>query len=374
MSPFIATLSQGRETVNSLGVGGCAASDDVSGSRSESVIRLSICIPTYNRAAFIGETLESILSQVSNVVEVVIVDGASTDNTEQVVSPFRDRFPNLVYHRGITNRGVDRDMATAVEIARGQFCWLMSSDDLLKPRAISQVLDEISTGDDIYLCDVTLCDYNMKPIRNTSLLSSCRETNRYDLADRAQLLRYFSLATSNNALFCYMSSIIFRRESWVNIGYENLFSGTGYAHVFMLLSFIKTRCLIKYIPIPLVLNRAGNDSFSNQGIAKRYLLDFDGYLLLANQLFNDDLQVRRSFLHVMTREHPWCRLIKLRSEIRSPERWGEICMKLLEFGYSRNQVALCGVLGQARFIVRLALYLNRKFPGSTFLRWLRRTA
>lgn len=367
--------------MNSLGGGDCVASDDtsqgmnqMSDSRSESVVRLSICIPTYNRAAFIGETLESILSQVSDVVEVVIVDGASTDDTSKVVLSFKDRFPNLVYHRGVTNMGVDRDMATAVELARGEFCWLMSSDDLVKSGAISKILDEISSDDDIYLCDATLCGYNMKPIRNTSFLSPRRETNQFNLADRAQLLQYLSLATSNNALFCYMSSIVFRRASWINIGYNNLFSGTGYAHVFMLFSFLKTRCLIKYIPFPLVLNRAGNDSFSSQGIEKRYLLDFDGYLLLANQLFNDDHHVRRVFLRVMTREHPWYRLVKLRSEIQSSERWGEICMKLLEFGYGRKQIALCSILGRARFIVRAVLYLNRKFPGSTFLRWLRRAA
>ena len=367
--------------MNSLVGGDYVASDEskqkmnqMSASQSENIIRLSICIPTYNRAAFIGETLRSILPQVSDDVEIVIVDGASTDNTEQVVASFRDLFPNFVYHRGVTNKGVDRDMATAVELARGGFCWLMSSDDLVKPGAISKMLDEILTGDDIYICDATLCDYNMKPIRNTSFLSIRQKTNQFNLSDRVQLLQYLSLATSNNALFCYMSTIVFRRESWISIGYNNLFSGTGYAHVFMLLSFIKTRCLIKYIPFQLILNRAGNDSFSSQGIEKRYLLDFDGYLLLANKLFNDDPQVRRSFLQVMTREHPWYRLIKLRSEIQSSERWDEICVKLLEFGYSRKQIAFCGFFGRARFIVSAALYLNSKFPGSTFIRWLRRAA
>jgi abequosyltransferase len=270
--------------------------------------------------------------------------------------------------------GVDRDMATAVELARGEFCWLMSSDDLVKSGAISKMLHEISSGDDIYLCDVTLCDYSMRPIRNKIFLSSSRDTNQFDLADRGQLLRYLKLATSNNALFCYMSSIVFRRASWINIGYNNRFSGTGYAHVFTLLSFIKTRCLIKYIPFPLVLNRSGNDGFSSQGIEKRYLLDFDGYLLLANQLFSDDHQVRRAFLQVMTREHPWYRLVKLRSEIRSPERWDEVCVKLLEFGYGRNQVLLFSMLGRARIIVRAAVYLNMRFSNSIFLRWLRERA
>ncbi len=49
---------------------------------------LSICIATYNRAEYIGETLESIIPQVTDEVEIVIVDGASTDNTSSVVKHY----------------------------------------------------------------------------------------------------------------------------------------------------------------------------------------------------------------------------------------------------------------------------------------------
>ena len=51
--------------------------------------KLSICIPTYNRAAYIGETLASIISQSNDDIEIVIVDGASTDNTADVVTSFK---------------------------------------------------------------------------------------------------------------------------------------------------------------------------------------------------------------------------------------------------------------------------------------------
>ena len=339
--------------------------------REEQSIKLSVCIPTYNRAAFIGETLESILPQVNESIEVVVVDGASTDNTAEVVASFQNRFANLLYHRGAQNMGVDRDMATAVELARGEYCWLMSSDDLIKPGAISRMLEEIQSGADIYLCDITLCNSDMQPIRGLKFLSDHRSTNQFDLMDREQFLTYLNLATSNNALFCYMCAMVFRRSSWVNVGFNERFSRTGYAHVFTLLSFMKTRCLVKYIPSALVLNRPGNDSFSSQGIEKRYMLDFDGYLLLANELFYDDPQVKRAFLRVMTREHPWYRLLKLRSVIQSTKRWEAISPKLLEFGYSRKVLAFCGFWGRFKIVVNTALYLNGKFAIGSFLRWVR---
>ena len=50
-------------------------------------VRLSICIPVYNFGPFVGQTLDSILGQsgMGEGVEVLVVDGASTDNTEEVV-------------------------------------------------------------------------------------------------------------------------------------------------------------------------------------------------------------------------------------------------------------------------------------------------
>lgn len=339
--------------------------------REDQPIKLSVCIPTYNRAAFIGETLESILSQANGSIEIVVVDGASTDGTPEVVASYQKRFSNLIYHRGAQNMGVDRDMATAVEVARGEYCWLMSSDDLVKPGAISRMLEEIRSGADIYLCDVTLCRPNMQPIRDTNFLSDRRSTNQFNLTDRELFLTYLNLATSNNALFCYMCAIVFRRASWVNVGFNDRFSRTGYAHVFTLLSFVKTRCLITYIPSALVLNRPGNDSFSSQGIEKRFMLDFDGYLLLANELFESDPQVKRAFLRVMTREHPWYRLVKLRSAIQSSKAWKDISTRLLAFGYSRRALAVCGFCGRFKAVVDTAVFLNRRFAATFVVRWLR---
>ncbi len=95
------------------------------------MIKLSICIPTYNFADFIGETLQSIADQLDDRVEVVVVDGASTDNTGDVVRTFTNTYPNIRYHLLEEKGGIDVDMARSVELARGEFCWLFSSDDVM---------------------------------------------------------------------------------------------------------------------------------------------------------------------------------------------------------------------------------------------------
>lgn len=93
-------------------------------------IRLSVCIPTYNFGAFIGATLDSIDGQATDEVEIV-VDGASKDNTAQVVQQVEQSFARLRYCRRDVKGGVDADLALALELARVDYCWLMSSDDVL---------------------------------------------------------------------------------------------------------------------------------------------------------------------------------------------------------------------------------------------------
>jgi len=62
-------------------------------------IKLSICIPTYNRAAFLGEALDSVIRQATDEVEIVVSDNASTDNTEALVREYQARFPRIRYHK-----------------------------------------------------------------------------------------------------------------------------------------------------------------------------------------------------------------------------------------------------------------------------------
>jgi len=107
---------------------------------------LSICIATYNRAGFIGETLDSILHQLTDEVEIVVVDGASTDATPTVMERYAADCPGLRYVRLPAKGGVDQDYCKAVECARGEYCWLFPDDDLFKPGAVKRVLDELRNG------------------------------------------------------------------------------------------------------------------------------------------------------------------------------------------------------------------------------------
>jgi len=126
--------------------------------------RLSICIATRNRAKLIGEALEQIGSQLTGDTEVVVVDGASTDNTAEIVQAERLRFPQIRYCPQSSNSGIDGDFDKAVELARGEYCWPMSDDDLLVDGAVKRVLGLLETNPEVLIVDVEVCSDDFSKI------------------------------------------------------------------------------------------------------------------------------------------------------------------------------------------------------------------
>jgi len=328
-------------------------------------LKISICIPTRNRAGFIGQALESIISQADDSVEIVIVDGASQDNTQGVVERYREKFKNLVYCYQEENGGVDRDMAKAIELAHGEYCWLFSDDDTLKPKAIKRIQKEIASGYEIYLCNITACNLSMKPFKEMSWLLREVGDRVFQLHEKNELIEYCNKANSIGALFSYWSSIILRRQEYLKSGFDQDFDKTAYALAASLFSFISRKCRLKYIKDSLVYWRNDNASFQNEGgLAKRFLLDFDGYLKLADKYLSADIKLRNSFLSVMRREHPWYTIIHALSFIEDPQTWLEFRDKLLKFGYSQRMIAICRFLGKYKNIVSLGVKIKRKIVRS----------
>ena len=95
---------------------------------------LSICIPTFNRAALLEKTLECLTSQSAFLdtaeVEIVISDNHSDDNTQDLSESYVRRFPGKIrYHRNATNI-VDGNMEMALSLGSGAFLKL-NNDNLL---------------------------------------------------------------------------------------------------------------------------------------------------------------------------------------------------------------------------------------------------
>jgi len=171
-------------------------------------IKLSVCIATRNRAEYIGETLRSIADQSPEEVEIVILDGASTDATPSVVAGLQDVYPNLHYVRQAKNGGVDRDYDAAVQNARGEYCWLMSDDDLLKPGAVRKVLDAIGKGYSLVIVNAELRSLDLSELIDASRLQF--EVDRIYGADE-----FDRLFDETSAYLGYIGAVVIRRDIWM---------------------------------------------------------------------------------------------------------------------------------------------------------------
>jgi abequosyltransferase len=186
-------------------------------------ISLSICIATRNRGQYIGETLVGILGQCGPDVEVVVVDGASTDNTSSVVSGLAAAHPCLRYLPQTTNSGVDGDFDKAVELARGAYCWLMSDDDLIVPGAIARVIEVCSRGPDALIVDAEVRTADLTERLSQSRLGFTGE-RQYGGKDANRLL-----AECGQHL-TFIGAVVVRRELWLS-RQRKPYYGSEFLHV-----------------------------------------------------------------------------------------------------------------------------------------------
>jgi GT2 family glycosyltransferase len=94
----------------------------------------SVCIPNYNYAKYIGETIQSVLDQTYDDYEIIVVDNASTDDSVKVVEAFGSEKIRLFRNR--VNVGFAPNLQRATEQAQKDFLLLLSSDDLMYPEAL----------------------------------------------------------------------------------------------------------------------------------------------------------------------------------------------------------------------------------------------
>lgn len=88
---------------------------------------VSVIIPTYNRAHLIGRAIQSVLDQTYQDFEIIVVDDASTDETEEVVKSFADDRINYTRHQ--KNKGGGASRNTGIKVAKGKFIAFLDSDD-----------------------------------------------------------------------------------------------------------------------------------------------------------------------------------------------------------------------------------------------------
>ena len=112
-------------------------------------MKLSIIIPVYNREAYVEETLQSIVSQTGHSLdyEIIVVDDGSTDNSVARCEEMAKRYPAIRIVRQ-QNSGPGAARNNGLEHARGEYVWLVDSDDWMEQGALACLEPHLNQGFD----------------------------------------------------------------------------------------------------------------------------------------------------------------------------------------------------------------------------------
>jgi len=103
--------------------------------------KISIIMPTYNRAHLLSRAIESVLNQTDPNFELILINDGSPDNTEEVIKKFTDK--RIVHLKHEKNRGVYAGINTGLNAATGEFITLLGDDDELYLDALANVFLKI---------------------------------------------------------------------------------------------------------------------------------------------------------------------------------------------------------------------------------------
>lgn len=112
------------------------------------MVQLSICIPTYNRSACLARTLQKCVSEVDggnlhSIVEILVGDNASLDETESVCTTLANKYQYFHYIKNKENVGGERNWLNLVNLAKGRYVWILSDDDDFLPGLVSDIIQII---------------------------------------------------------------------------------------------------------------------------------------------------------------------------------------------------------------------------------------
>lgn len=125
--------------------------------RSTKTPEVSVIIPTYNHAHFLGEAIQSVLDQIFQDFEIIVVDDGSTDNTKEIISSFKDYRINYIYQK---NQGQSVALNTGIQASSSEYIAFLDSDDMWLPEKLELQVEalESATHAGVVYCDLYYYD------------------------------------------------------------------------------------------------------------------------------------------------------------------------------------------------------------------------
>lgn len=183
--------------------------------------KVSVIIPTYNRAKYLPEAIDSVLNQTYQDFEIIIVDDGSTDNTEDIVCQYVEGAPERIRYLHQNNKGVSAATNNGIIESKGEYICFLDDDDYY----LRQSLELRTKALNLYDADIIIGKLN----RIYVATSQGKIDSSFPLKYRKAVIKrhgkfyicdgptFFKMAI-NKGFFVHTSAIMFKKQFLNQIG------------------------------------------------------------------------------------------------------------------------------------------------------------
>lgn len=282
---------------------------------------LTVAIPTYNREKLLRRLLKSIVGELSDCVEVLVSDNASTDGTEEMM---HSEFPQVVYYRNSTNIGPDSNFLECYRKAKGKYVWLVGSDDVVLDGALSRILSFLSENSGLKLPLVFL---NHNSFSGEFTGKGCCSKSYLDISVKDKVVTSKSeLIKYSGRQLTFISAFLLRTDDLHNIKNPEKYLNTNFIQTYLAFDVCKKSDCFGVVFYPCVTQDL---TPGNSSLYMNYAKEFEVfgpcmYDVMVRHASEDGFnysQMKRTFIKGMTRSYAawflWSCASESRKEIRN---------------------------------------------------------
>lgn len=118
-------------------------------------IKCSVIIPVFNCEEFIEETVESVLKQTLEEIEIILIDDYSTDKSFEIMKKISEKDQRIKIYKNESNCGVALTRNKGIDLSSGRYIALLDSDDVWLPDKLEKQLNDLKIKD----CKISYCSY-----------------------------------------------------------------------------------------------------------------------------------------------------------------------------------------------------------------------
>lgn len=103
--------------------------------------QISVIIPNYNAGRYISRCLDALLEQEYSVTEIIVIDDCSTDNSQEIIQQYKNKYDNIIFIKNSKNKGVSYSRNKGIEISKSEYIMFCDSDDWYEKDATKKMME-----------------------------------------------------------------------------------------------------------------------------------------------------------------------------------------------------------------------------------------